>query len=793
MDPTTALSTYRTALELDTQWTSRFGNNKPLTPAMLSALVDAVCGYLLWEREGNEEAHGHSHSHGDGGHGHSHGDDDSEEEDEDDADDHHGHSHGDDGACEDDEHGHSHGEDSDDHHGHSHGGHGHSHGDHGHSHGDHGHSHGDDGACEDDGHGHSHGGHGHGQEDDENEDDDDYEDYDDDEEDDHHGHSHGGDDHGHSHGGHRGRRGPRPSPDQISQFMMKPLPLSEKRRLMQMLLTVRQASQPQIPTKYAAAIDAILQTERAWRGVETAPKSIVAIPDPRLVLWLGDITTLGVDCIVNAANESLAGCFRPQHPCIDNAIHSAAGPSLRDDCALLLELTADATNAGEPTGTAKATRAYNLPSRFVLHTVGPIVAGRGTGPTAEDERQLASCYTACLDLAVTLPNVHSIAFCSISTGMFGYPAEPAAAVAVRTVRAWLAAHPTSPLNRIVFDVFQASDVKHYTEALRASFEADPTVPASAIAEPSHALVATSAASESLLGAVPLALVASSMTARIAQARNWLDQADCILIAAGAGLSAAAGLDYTDQALFARLFPAMAKRGFKCMYDFIGYKNWTPALQWGYLLAQVNLARFEWPQHAVYKQLHGLVAGAKPRDHFVLTSNADGMFERNGFEPARIYTAQGDYSRMQCLRPCRPTSVWPIKPAIDRALPLIDPATQEITDPAAIPVCPNCGGPVMMNVRGGDWFLEQPHLPQRAQFVRWLERASQRRLVVLEVGAGFNTPSVVRWPCEEAVSMSPRARLIRVNRDHPEVLNALLPQAVEIALDAADAVQRLCRD
>jgi NAD-dependent SIR2 family protein deacetylase len=263
----------------------------------------------------------------------------------------------------------------------------------------------------------------------------------------------------------------------------------------------------------------------------------------------------------------------------------------------------------------------------------------------------------------------------------------------------------------------------------------------------------------------------------------------VLIAGGAGLSAAAGLDYTDRALFARLFPAMRRRGHQCMYEFIGYRDWTPALQWGYLFAQVDWARYRWPLHPIYHQLRDL-ATVRGRDYFVLTSNADGLFERHGFDPARIYTAQGDYSRLQCLAPCRPTAVWPTRPFIDRALPHIDPETQELTDPAAVPSCAHCGGPVMLNVRGGDWFIELAHLPQRAAYRKWLAAARERRLVIVEVGAGFNTPSVVRWPCEEAVAASPQARLIRINRDHPHVLTALLPQAVEIGGDAAAAVAAL---
>ena len=175
--------------------------------------------------------------------------------------------------------------------------------------------------------------------------------------------------------------------------------------------------------------------------------------DTRLFLWRGDITTLAVDAIVNAANTDLLGCFRPGHTCIDNAIHSVAGPRLREDCRRII------VHQGhrEPTGAAKLTRGYYLPSRFVLHTVGPIVPdGR---PTDEQRAELARCYEECLNVAVDV-GLRSIAFCAISTGVFGYPKDEAATVAMATVRVWLARHPDA-LDHVVFDVFSAADEAAY--------------------------------------------------------------------------------------------------------------------------------------------------------------------------------------------------------------------------------------------------------------------------------------------------------------------------------------------
>lgn len=182
----------------------------------------------------------------------------------------------------------------------------------------------------------------------------------------------------------------------------------------------------------------------------------------QLVLWRGDITLLQIDAIVNAANSQMLGCFSPMHLCIDNAIHSAAGPRLRQDCAALMQWQGQE----ETTGEAKVTRAGQLPSRFVLHTVGPIVRGP---LTLEHEHLLASSYVSCLDLAsrVQAPDgaITQVAFCCISTGVFGFPADAAAQIAVRTVRQWLAEHPGA-LNRVVFNVFSQADQLRYERLFR---------------------------------------------------------------------------------------------------------------------------------------------------------------------------------------------------------------------------------------------------------------------------------------------------------------------------------------
>lgn len=172
-------------------------------------------------------------------------------------------------------------------------------------------------------------------------------------------------------------------------------------------------------------------------------------------MWRGDITTLAVDAIVNAANSGMTGCWAPLHYCIDNAIHTFAGMQLRLECDRIMK----AQGHLEPTGQAKLTPGYNLPARYILHTVGPIVDG---ALTPQHEVELASCYESCLALAAE-NHLESVAFCCISTGVFCFPNHRAAEIAAQTVRDFLA--KDTSVKRVVFNVFKDLDLAIYEELL----------------------------------------------------------------------------------------------------------------------------------------------------------------------------------------------------------------------------------------------------------------------------------------------------------------------------------------
>ena len=205
--------------------------------------------------------------------------------------------------------------------------------------------------------------------------------------------------------------------------------------------------------------DEFLHLQDEELQVQLQEKGVVELPNVPMQIWQGDITRLKVDAIVNAANSQMLGCFHPLHKCIDNAIHSAAGVQLREECyQMMLQQGHE-----EPTGQAKITKAYNLPCRYVLHTVGPIIPN-GI-PTEFQKEQLASCYRniiACADEN----HLESIAFCCISTGEFRFPNQLAAEIAVKTVSDFFVEHPECSIKQVVFNVFKEVDKRIYEGILK---------------------------------------------------------------------------------------------------------------------------------------------------------------------------------------------------------------------------------------------------------------------------------------------------------------------------------------
>ena len=245
------------------------------------------------------------------------------------------------------------------------------------------------------------------------------------------------------------------------------LPAVELRRLLDGLLTIR-PPRPIPDDDIRADLDEMLAAEAAQRVLEAGAPDASALPTlslthdvdgpvgERVALWKGDLTTLRAGAIVNAANAEMLGCRVPGHTCVDNVIHAVAGPGLRAECAAHMDARG---GEPEPTGRALLTDGYHLPAEHVIHTVGPVVDG---GVTERERELLASSYRCVLDAAAEA-GLDSVALCSVSTGVFGYPKEEAASLVLSVIGRWLGEHPGSEL-RIVICAFADVDVAAYEEA-----------------------------------------------------------------------------------------------------------------------------------------------------------------------------------------------------------------------------------------------------------------------------------------------------------------------------------------
>ena len=228
----------------------------------------------------------------------------------------------------------------------------------------------------------------------------------------------------------------------------------EQKQLLRALMNVR-APKP-IGTEFLRIQDEYLQYEIAAKGITDVAE--LTPVQQGIYLWQGDITTLKCDAIVNAANSGMTGCYIPNHRCIDNAIHTFAGMQLRLVCDNLMEQQ----GYPEPAGGAKITPAFNLPSRYVLHTVGPVISGK----VKKHERELlASCYRSCLELAAE-NKLESVAFCCISTGEFHFPNELAAEIAVQSVKKFFRLQ--TGVKKVIFNVFKDLDKNIYQKLLGAN-------------------------------------------------------------------------------------------------------------------------------------------------------------------------------------------------------------------------------------------------------------------------------------------------------------------------------------
>lgn len=239
----------------------------------------------------------------------------------------------------------------------------------------------------------------------------------------------------------------------------------------------------------------------------------------------------------------------------------------------------------------------------------------------------------------------------------------------------------------------------------------------------------------------------------------LDRADAVLVGGGAGLSAAAGIDYSGEA-FRRAFADYIERyGFSDLYSSGFYAFPTEAERWAYWARHVDYAALKPPAMPLYGQLLELV---RDKEYFVITTNVDAQFEKAGFEPERLFAVQGDYREMQCARACH-RRVYSNLEAVKGILE----TTQGMTIPASsVPRCPVCGGKMEMHLRVDEYFIEDDAWHRAARrYEGFLSRHAKGNLVLLELGVGFNTPTIIRYPFEELAFFNPGALLVRMNREN----------------------------
>jgi len=273
-------------------------------------------------------------------------------------------------------------------------------------------------------------------------------------------------------------------------------------------------------------------------------------------------------------------------------------------------------------------------------------------------------------------------------------------------------------------------------------------------------------------------------ARLEQAREAIRTADALLIGAGAGLSTATGLDYGGQR-FQDAFPDFIERyGLTDMYSSAFLPFPTLEERWAYMSRHIQLNRFDAVPGELYTALTKL---CRDREHFVITTNVDSLFFEAGFDRERVFATQGDYGLFQCATPCHDT-LYDNQAAIAA---MVEACIDCRIPTRLVPTCPVCAGPLAPHLRADGSFVEnhQWHDASR-RYQRFVERVQGGSIVLLELGVGYNTPGIIKFPFEELAARAPQATLIRVNRDHPDISQRNRDRTIAFGEDLADLLPKL---
>lgn len=478
-----------------------------------------------------------------------------------------------------------------------------------------------------------------------------------------------------------------------------------------------------------------------------------------IYVWKGDITRLKAGAIVNAANSGMTGCYQPCHNCIDNCIHTYAGVQLRYKCNQIMR----AQGHEEPTGQAKITPAYNLPCDYVIHTVGPIVQGILSG---KHKKQLESCYRSCLEIA-DKNNVDSIAFCCISTGVFMFPNDKAAEIAVKTVKSYK--EETGSRIKVIFNVFKDEDEEIYMKLLKKSKR--------------------KITFESFLcgmQAKDYVYQNEDYDTQIKKAAKLLNDADYVLIGAGAGLSTAAGAKYGGRFFEENFSEFQEKYGkgryMQDMYSAGFYPYPDEESYWGYWSKQAMLGGIELDVTPLHRTILDALAD---KNIFVLSTNADAQFVKAGLPEEKIFCTQGDYFHIQCRKGCHNKTYNAVK-----MFKQMDQARKDCKVPSyMVPKCPVCGGAMDMNLRKDSFFVQDEEWYKAEQrFSDFLAEAIDKKLVLFELGVGFNTPMIIKYPFHNLTKLNKSVNYICINLDEEPVPADISERSLMITGDIAKVLQ-----
>jgi NAD-dependent SIR2 family protein deacetylase len=277
--------------------------------------------------------------------------------------------------------------------------------------------------------------------------------------------------------------------------------------------------------------------------------------------------------------------------------------------------------------------------------------------------------------------------------------------------------------------------------------------------------------------------AAGYVRRMESVRRALAEADHVLVGAGAGLSAAAGLKYDGEEFRIYFADFIERFGITDLYTSSFYPYPSEEVRWAYWAKHVHMIRYAPPAMPLYRDLREALEG---KDYFVITTNVDGQFRKAGFAAERIFEVQGDYGLMQCSAACHP-GLYSNESAVRRLLPAI----HDCRVPAElVPRCPVCGGTMDIHVRSDASFVQDDDWYAMAgRYEDFVARCANSRMVLLELGVGFNTPTIIRYPFEQMTCRNRQATLVRVNRDYP----AALPENEARTLSFGEPAERFMRD